>query len=275
MVTPNLRGRGGGGGNTALLPVLHGFGDLLADADRYPRLAPRADFRRTLRERLVAEAAILAAKRAQPAEKAPRKRRPRGGGFRLAAFGAGLSLAGGGVALAAHSLVSRAPVAASHTVTHPRPGTPAAAHNQGSAAPLATGGQPAGTNAAALPAPQAASQPSPGPTAAASPSPAAATGIPPVAATAPSPEPSVMSPDPAADGALAANGSSALPLGSNSDVRQELGGLLRPSVTPSPAADPTASPGAASAAPSPAPSANSKHPETNSRHPETLRSRLR
>lgn len=276
MVTPNVRGRRRSvatGANAALLPVLHGFADLLADEARFPRLAPRTDFRQALRQRLINEATLLAGNPVR-AKKTPWRRRPRGGGFRLAAFSAGLSLAGGGIALAAHSFVAQPHVTSSLSIAAAaHHATPAAANpSAGSRAPSLAAGQHGAAGSAAgtaAPKPHAAS----GPSAAGAPLPQPAPNVPaPLAGVSPGGV-GVAPPttDPAAQGLLAADAQAALHPVNGPNLQQALQELLHPTF-PSPEATP-------SPAPAPAPSAAVGAPEPQSsatgRHSATRPSRLR
>jgi hypothetical protein len=78
---------------------LHG----LAVALTGPATAPRSDFQQALRVRLLVEASNLAVRPTTRRRRADRHHRTKGGGIRLAAFGIGLSMAGGGIAVAANS----------------------------------------------------------------------------------------------------------------------------------------------------------------------------
>ncbi|HEX4429627.1 MAG TPA: hypothetical protein VHZ96_10205 [Frankiaceae bacterium] len=107
--------------------------------------APRLDFRRELRQRLVDEALLIAAQpKTRP--RSGRPRRPKGGGIKLAAIGIGFSLAGGGIVAAAHSFNvparanSTAPATAAPRLSSPAP------HDRGPAPPPS--GAPASESAA-------------------------------------------------------------------------------------------------------------------------------
>jgi hypothetical protein len=137
--------------------------DRLGQSMLSPALAPRLEFRQSLRAELVALAALQASA-ARPPTRPPKRRKPRSG-FRLAALGIGISAAGGGFALAANR--ANAPELPQLTTTHsaaasPReqiaaPVSPAATQSAvtGTVVPVAVNGRPTG-KPSALPTPSAA-----------------------------------------------------------------------------------------------------------------------
>jgi hypothetical protein len=100
--------------------------DRLGQSMLAPTMAPRPEFRQSLRAELVAQAALPVAA-VRPSVR-PSKVKSRGG-FRLAALGIGISAAGGGFALAANRVsppeplqapaTQSAPSATDHTTTSP------------------------------------------------------------------------------------------------------------------------------------------------------------
>jgi hypothetical protein len=88
--------------------------DRLGQSMLSPAMAPRLEFRQSLRTELVAQAALRAAA-VRPPSRPPKVRKSKGG-FRLAALGIGISAAGGGLALAANQVSTPAPPQA--PVTH-------------------------------------------------------------------------------------------------------------------------------------------------------------
>ena len=126
--------------------------DRLGQSMLSPAMAPRLEFRQSLRAELVTQAALQAAALRPPSR--PPKVRKSKGGFRLAALGIGISAAGGGLALAAHQVSTPAPQAPpTHTAApsvHDRPtslSSPAAVNRApGVPLPGATAARAAGSS---------------------------------------------------------------------------------------------------------------------------------
>ncbi len=129
-------------------------------------LTPREEFRVSLRQQLITEASRLAANRPPPKRDKPRRR---GNGVRLAAFGIGLSAAGGGIAFAADHINSPNPPP--HTATA-RVVTPKAGSAR-TGPPHIPAPTSAGLPAAGTPLPGAVTASSPPPSGKPSPKPAA------------------------------------------------------------------------------------------------------
>ncbi len=124
----------------------------LALALASPDTAPSREFRQALRQRLISEAAELASRPPpnrpkRTTARAGKRKPPRGSGsgLRLAAIGAGLSLAGGGIAAAGYTMTPRGPAASGETSVDrlepapQKPGPPSRASAAPSARSIAAG----------------------------------------------------------------------------------------------------------------------------------------